>query len=163
MKIIIISDIHDNQTNLEKCLDWAQENKIKKMVCCGDITNSETLDVLAGSFDGKIFLIKGNMEIYQEEELGKYDNIEYGGRIGIFKIEGRIVGACHEPFLIDKILEREKPDMIFYGQTHKPWIMEREGIKIINPGPLGGMFSSASFAIWDMDSEKPELKILDTL
>lgn len=163
MKIAVISDIHDNQINLKKCLNWIKENKIKKIVCCGDITNSETLDILANDFDGKIFLVKGNVEIYREEELEKYNNIEYGGRIGIFKIGEKIVGACHEPFLIDKIFKKGEPDIIFYGQTHKPWLAKKRGIEIINPGTLGGMFFRATFAIWDRENKKLELKILDTL
>lgn len=163
MKIAIVSDIHDNQVNLKKCLDWLKKGKFKEMIYCGDITNNETLDILAKGFPGKIYLVKGNAEIYQEEDLEKYKNIEYGGKVGIFNVGGKIVGICHEPFLIDSILEKERVDIIFHGHTHRPWIREKEKTRIINPGTLGAMFMRATFGIWDSETGKLELKILDEL
>jgi predicted phosphodiesterase len=100
MKIVIISDIHDNLPNLEKCLSWCKENKIEKIICAGDLTNSETLQILSENFKGEIFIISGNGEIYDEDEIIAYDNINHGGRFAIFKIDGKNVGVCHEPFFI---------------------------------------------------------------
>ena len=60
-----------------------------------------------------------------------------------------------------KILPKEKVDIIFHGHTHKPWAEEKEGVKIINPGTLGGVFTPATFAIWDTAKEEPELKLLN--
>lgn len=175
MKIAIISDIHDNLINLEKCLKWCSENQIEKIICCGDITNSETLGILANHpllfkerggvrSAGDIFLVRGNMEIYDEDELSAYPNIINGGRTAIWKIGGKKIGVCHEPFLIKEIFSKaKKPDIIFYGHTHKPWIEEKGGTKIVNPGTLGGVFSRATFAVYDTDKIEPELKILDLL
>ena len=64
MLIAIISDIHDNLANLEKCLNWAKANNCGELICPGDITNSETLQFLAHHFSGPIHLVKGNMELY---------------------------------------------------------------------------------------------------
>ncbi|MBD3248365.1 YfcE family phosphodiesterase [Candidatus Falkowbacteria bacterium] len=163
MKIAIISDIHDNLVNLKKFLLWTHDNKAESIICCGDLTNSETLNVLASGFDGSIYLAKGNMELYSEKDLERYDNIEHGGKQACFKIDETMFGLCHEPLYIDKILKNDKPAIIFYGHTHKPWIEERNGIKVVNPGTLGGMFSRATFAVWDTDKKGLELKILDLI
>ncbi len=96
MKIAIISDIHDNLVNLKKCLNWCADENIESLVCCGDITNSETLNYLANNFRGQIYLAKGNVEIYNEDEIKKYKNIFYYGRAGRFELEYRIIGICHE-------------------------------------------------------------------
>jgi len=168
MKITIISDIHDNLVNLKKCLDWRGQENIKNIICCGDITNGETLKFLSDNFKGKIYLVRGNIEIYDENEARQYDNIEYLGRIGKIQLGGRIIGICHEPAYISKVMELSsgggaRCDIIFYGHTHKPWEDKKDGIKIINPGTLGGMFTKATFAVYDSDTESVELKILELL
>lgn len=163
MKIAIIADIHDNLINLEKCLSWLKQEKISQLICLGDLTNSETLKVLAKNFLGPIYLIRGNIEIYSEDELKKYKQIKYWGRIGQMDIENKKIGFCHEPYLIDEVLQLGKFVIIFYGHTHKPWISEKDGIKIVNPGTLGGVFQKATFAFWDTNKDEPELKILEAL
>ncbi len=168
MKIVIISDVHDNLVNLEKCLNWCKNEKIKHLICCGDITNSETLKFLAEKFIGEIYLVKGNIEIYDEEDLKKYKNIQYFGKIGRFKINNTTIGICHEPYLIDKILEKDSCEIIFYGHTHKPWssyAKASDGKKTltVNPGALGGMFMKSTFAVYDTKSKVMELKILESL
>lgn len=163
MKIAIISDIHDNLINLEKCLSWLQQEKISQLICLGDLTNSETLKVLAKNFSDPVHLIRGNIEIYSEDELKKYKNIKYYGQIGKMEVGNKKIGFCHEPYLIAEVLKLEKFNIIFYGHTHKPWVMEKGGIKCINPGTLGGVFQKATFAVWDTDKDEPELKILEEI
>jgi hypothetical protein len=160
MKVAVIADIHDNLTNLEKCLDFCLENNIEKMICCGDVTNSETLKYMADNFSGEIFLVRGNMEIYEEEEAGQYNNINYLGRIGHADIAEKTIGMCHEPFLLDKVLEEKECDMVFYGHTHQPWEEARKGTRIINPGTLGGVFSKPTYAVWNTETDEMEMQFI---
>lgn len=177
-KFAIISDIHDNLINLEKCLRWCQsrrgtansahsnkskDDKIKNIICCGDVTNSETLKFLSVNFDGNIYLVKGNVEIYDEDEIRQYKNIKYFGRTGRFELSGKNIGFCHELYLVEEVLEKGQCDIVFYGHTHKPWEGEARGTKIVNPGTLGGVFAKATFAAWDTENNKLELRLLDTL
>lgn len=163
MKIAVISDIHDNLVNLEKCLNFCKKEKIKNLICCGDVANSDTLKFLSENFKGNIYLVRGNMEIYEEEEIEKYKNIKYLGRFGRFELAGKIIGVCHEPWFIKKVLEQGDCDIIFYGHTHKPFEYIRGKTKIINSGTLGGVFTKATFAVYNTESEETELKILEML
>lgn len=163
MKVVIISDIHDNLENLKKCLDWCRGKKIEKIICCGDVTNSESLQFLANNFLGGIHLVKGNVELYEEEELVGYKNINYSGRVGRVEFDNKKIGFCHEPYLISKVLEKGDCDIVFYGHTHRPWSEDQEGVKIINPGTLGGVFQRATFAFWQTEKDEPELKVLDVI
>ncbi|OGF27679.1 hypothetical protein A2303_00420 [Candidatus Falkowbacteria bacterium RIFOXYB2_FULL_47_14] len=163
MKIVIISDTHDNITNLKKCLDWCRQNDIQEIICCGDVTTDETLEFLAGNFAGFVRLVKGNAVLFDEEGVGKYGNIKYYGRIGRFELDGKMIGVCHEPFLIDYVLRHGPCDLVFYGHTHEPWIEKRGRMHVVNPGTLGGTFSKATFAVWETESGKLELKILEKL
>jgi len=163
MRIAIISDIHDNLVNLEKCLNWCDQQKVAGLICCGDITNSETLHFLATHFKGAIHLVRGNVEIYHEQELDQYNNIKYYGKIGRIELSSKVIGICHEPYFIDKIIKQGGYNIVFYGHTHKPWQSERNGIILINPGTLGSMFSKATFAVWDVENEDMVLKILEKI
>jgi hypothetical protein len=162
VKFLIISDIHDNLVNLEKCINWGKSEKAENAICCGDIVNTETLQYLSKNFK-TIYLVRGNLEIYDESEVKKYKNINYLNRLGVFEIDGKAIGLCHEPWFIKKVLEIKKCEVIFYGHTHEPWIEEKDGCIIANPGTLGGVFNKASFAIWDSQSNKLELKILELI
>ncbi|RLC36090.1 hypothetical protein DRH27_05780 [Candidatus Falkowbacteria bacterium] len=167
MFVAIISDIHDNLINLKTCLDWCRNNKIEAMICCGDVTNSDTIEYLSKHFPGKIHLVKGNIELYNEAELEKYKNIIYYGKTGRFEIGSKIVGVCHEPFYREDVIKKGRCDIIFYGHTHKPWekVETRHGasLRLVNPGTLGGVFLKATFAAWDTDSDNIELIILDNI
>lgn len=157
MKLLIISDIHDNLPNLDKCLDWAFSHKAKAMLCCGDVTNSDTLRHLAQKFKGSVYIVRGNAEIFDRSELKQYANIADGGKIGRWSIADLTIGACHEPYLIDKVREKGSCDFIFYGHTHEPWIEKRGNTVVANPGTLSGMFSRATFAV--LYTETRELRL----
>lgn len=163
MKIVIISDIHDNLVNLEKCLNWCRKNNVKNIICCGDITNSETLKYLADKFKGTIYLVRGNIELYKKQEVERYKNIDYLNKIGQININNKKISFCHEQYLVNEVLKQSHCDIIFYGHTHKPWIEERDGVKIVNPGTLAGLFQKATFAVWDTKNNKLELKILEKI
>lgn len=166
MLAAIISDIHDNLVNLRKCLSWCQKQTIKNIICLGDLTNSDSLASLHNNFPGKIFLIQGNMEIYQTEEIKKFPRINNCGRYGKIKLDNINIGLVHEPFFIKKLLEENKNlefDFIFYGHTHKPWLETKNNLRIANPGTLGGVFQMASFATLDSQTKKLDLKILNEL
>ncbi len=163
MKVIIISDIHDNHVNLNKCLSWCENNNIEELICCGDVTNIETIGTMAASFPGTIHLVRGNINLYKEKEIEKYANINNYGRLGFFKLDNYSIGLCHEPFLIEEVKKKGICDYIFYGHTHRPWIEEKNKINTVNPGTLGGMFQKGTFAVWDTTRNKIELKILETI
>lgn len=165
MLIAIISDIHDNIANLDKCLTWCRQNKVSSMICCGDITTIETMTHLAQNFVGEIFVVTGNAEIYQEKEINKLKNINFYGEIGINEINGIKIGFCHEPEKIGKVqdLSPFELDFIFYGHTHKPWLEKKATTLIVNPGTVSGVFTQGTFAVLDSKEKNITLKILADL
>lgn len=184
MKIAIISDIHDNLTNLEKFLDWAKDNKIEEIFVCGDLCAPATLvKVLAPGFAGKIRIVFGNVcdRDLEKEKAGELKNIIHYGDLAEFGIsqkdaefnppirragaEGRgkddiKIAITHFPDVAKKLAESQKYDMVFYGHSHKPWIEQVGKTILANPGTLAGMFYEATFAVWETESGKLELKRL---
>ena len=162
--ILIISDIHDNLVNLEKCLNWGKANNATGVICCGDITNAETIGFMSRNFSGPITAIRGNMEVYDDTDFIPYKNFNYLGRYGVIEIEGKKIGLCHEPDFIDDVLKLSRDLVyIFYGHTHKPWLEDKDHVTRVNPGTLGGVFQKATFATWEPATNKIELKLLETL
>ena len=166
MRLAILSDIHDNLVNLDICLRWLRQEKIKKIIFCGDLTNAETLDRFAANFTGEIFIIRGNIELYEATQLSAYPHLRDRGQIGREIIGSLKIAFCHEPKKIETILKdaaAPEPDFIFYGHTHKPWIEKRGAIIIANPGNLAGSWHQATFAVLDTETKKLELKIMTNL
>ena len=162
MKFLVISDIHDNLVNLKKCVNWGKAENIENAICCGDVVNSETLQYLSESFK-TLHLVPGTPALYDEAEIKKYKNIKYLGRFGVFELDGKTIGLCHEPWYIKSVLKIKSCQIIFYGHTHEPWIEEKAGLITANPGTLGGVFNKASFAVYDSANGNLELKILELL
>jgi len=163
MKIAVFSDVHDNLVNLDKFLKWSNNNNIKELLCCGDVTTVQTLEIVSKKFSGNIHLVIGNVDMFTEKEIANLSNVKCYGKVGRALIGGRQIGMCHEPFLIEKVLEIGKCDVVFFGHTHKPWIEEKQGVSTVNPGTLGGVFQKATFSVFETTKGKLDLKILNTL
>lgn len=159
MKIAIISDIHDNLEYLNIFFKHCQEKEIDSVICCGDVTTLETFKILRKNFSGMIHFVFGNIDMFSPRDISGLQNVKSYGRVGRVEIEGRKIGMCHEPYLIDKVLEKGECDFVFYGHTHKPWIENRGKTIVANPGTLGGVFQKSTFSILDAETGKLELTI----
>lgn len=164
MRLAILSDIHDNSVNLNKALDWINHNSIDKIIFGGDATTLETMQNLA-RFAGEIFIVSGNVELYEPAELSALPNLRHMGERGLIDLDGLSIGLTHEPRKIPKLFETAaKPlDFIFYGHTHKPWLETRGTTLVANPGNLAGQWYPATFAVLDTATRKLELKRLANL
>jgi len=173
MKIAIISDSHDNVPNMEKALKYINDQKIKTIVHCGDLcAPSMLISVIVPNFKSKIYLVNGNVGDPEllEEIAKKYKDVNVCGDTGKIEIDGKKIGFTHFPIEAKKLAETGKYDLVFYGHTHKPWeenlrltTDNSKTVRLVNPGTLAGMFYKATFAIYDTESDKLELKILETI
>ncbi len=153
MKIAIVSDTHDNMANFNKVIEWLNKEKIRLMLHCGDICNQEIIDEALKSFKGEIKFVRGNGDFHLHS-IAEEMKIELGGK-KIF--------LNHYPDVAKKAAESGKYDLVFYGHTHKPWLEEIGNCKLVNPGELAGQRFKPAFAVYDTDSGKLELKILEKL
>ncbi len=161
MLVAIISDIHDNLVYLVRCINYCQKINVAVILCCGDITDNETIKKLM-DFKKDIYLIRGNADNFTDEVFLDLPRIHYLGRTGEVLIEKKKIGLCHEPLYIENMLT-DNYDFIFYGHTHKPWIDTRGSTQVINPGTLGGGSNPSTFAIWDTSKPLPGLIRTETI
>jgi len=153
MKIGIISDTHDNWNNFKKAIEWFNKEEIKTVLHCGDIFSQETIDNVDKIFSGEIKYVKGNAD-YSLENIPEKLDIELGNKK---------IGFAHFPDVVKKMAQSQDYDTVFYGHTHRPWDEKIGNCHMINPGELAGHFYKPTFAVYDTDNGKLELKILETL
>ncbi|MBU1037158.1 metallophosphatase family protein [Patescibacteria group bacterium] len=166
MKIAIISDIHDNVPNLEKALNWLKQNKIEQLIFCGDLCAPSILaKVLAPNFSGPIHMVFGNVEDRNllPKMVASFPQVQHYGDQGEIELENKKIAFVHFPKQARRLAESQKYDLVFYGHDHKPWEEKIKQTRLVNPGTLGGLFSLATFAVYDTVSDNLELKILHTL
>lgn len=166
MLIAIISDTHDNFTNIEKFLSWAKENKIEIIIHCGDITTTEVITKLFAPTQINFHYVLGNIGDRQSLLIigNHFPNIHCYGDQGELKLNNLQIGFCHFPEVAQQLAQQGNYQLIFYGHTHKPWIETLDNnCQLINPGTLGGVFQKATFAVYDTKTKKLELKILELL
>ena len=177
MLIAIISDIHDNTVNLQKVLNYCVQEKVEKIICCGDLGSNETLDFLCNNFSGEIFYALGNMETgrldvsalknstHNNDNSIHYKNATIFEKFGETKIDKKAVAFIHFPREAKALAETGKYDFVFHGHTHKPWVSSAKatddqrptGYTILNPGTVTGDFYPPTFAVWNTETDKFEL------
>lgn len=168
MLVAVISDVHNNEVNLKKVLDYCKSNKIEKIVCCGDLASDETLYFMADNFNppsgGEIFYVFGNMDNGQLQEfknVESYKNVKLFADFGEAEIDGKKIAFVHFPEVAKRLAETGKYNFVFYGHTHKPWTASvktsaSQGISecvMLNPGNVAGEYYLPTFATWDTDGD----------
>jgi hypothetical protein len=161
MLVAIISDIHDNEANLKKILDYCAREKIGTIICCGDLASIETLDFLNDNFRGIVFYTFGNMD---NDYLKNYSFLNnHYKRTEIFKIFGEAdmeknkIAFVHFPEKAKKLSETGKYKFVFYGHTHKPWTEKINNCTMLNPGNVTGTHYLPTFAVWNTENDNFKL------
>jgi hypothetical protein len=156
MQIAIASDIHNNEVNIEKVLRYCAEQKIKTLVCCGDLASKEVLDLMNDNFSGEIYYTFGNAdytELRELESIEKYRNTFLFKNFGEAKISNKSIAFVHFPREARKLAESGKYDFVFHGHTHKPWEEIFGNCKILNPGNVAGEIYPPTFAVWNTEND----------
>lgn len=161
MKIAILSDTHDNITTFNKAIHWLNTEGIKLMLHCGDICNQETIDEAVKNFKGEIKFVRGNGD-FELHEVPETMEIEVGGNPST-GLRARKIFFNHYPDIAKKAAESGKYDVVFYGHTHRPWEERIGNCRLVNPGEMAGQRYKPTFAIYDTETDKLELKILEKL
>ena len=166
MKIAIISDSHDNLPNFKKAGSWLKREKVKLLIHCGDICAPIVLKESLRGFSGKVHVIFGNTDgdQYRITKISEeFPNIIVHGELGKIKVAGKKIAFVHFPEFARGLAATQKYDLVFYGHTHKPR-EERVGkCKLVNPGNVAGLFHKATFAVYNTETDKLEIKSLEKI
>lgn len=160
MKIAIISDVHNNKTNLKKVLDYCRGENIQTIICCGDLASMKTLDFLNDNFSGGIYFCFGNMDdshLKNYDFEAKYKNTWIFRDYGETKIGNYDIAFVHYPEKAKELCQTGKYDFVFYGHTHKPWIEKVNNCTSLNPGNVANEIYPPTFAVWNTENDNFDL------
>lgn len=129
MKILIVSDTHRKDSNLERVLE--AEGPVDRLIHLGDLEENES--VIQKMADCPIDIVSGNNDYFcdfpKEKEimLGSYKTLLTHGHYYYVSLD-------------TKMLTREAQargfDIVMYGHTHRPRVEQKGSLWLINPGSL---------------------------
>ena len=129
MKILVVSDSHGRDANLESVLERVKP--IDLFVHCGDVEGSEDyLEVIA---ECPVHIVAGNNDHFSD--LNREEVFSLG--------EHRVLLTHGHYYYVsvgtERILEeakRRNADVVIFGHIHRPVHEERDGVLILNPGSV---------------------------
>lgn len=158
MKIGVISDTHDQQELILKCVQMLNEAKVEWVVHCGDWVSPFVLH----SFKDLKMPIKG---VFGNNDGDKFRHLQYSQALHLdikyedrfleLMIDHRRIAVFHGDYqeIVQALVTCGAYDAVFHGHTHKK-VNETHGKTLsLNPGSLMKMTQGeplgASFAIYD--------------
>ena len=161
MKFAIVSDTHDNIANFNKVIHWLNEEHIELILHCGDICNREIINEALNNFKGDIKFVRGNGD-FELDDIPEKMELSLGGNPST-GLRARKIFFNHYPDIAKNMAKSGKYNLVFYGHTHRPWEEKIGESRLVNPGEVAGQRFKPTFAIYDTETDKLELKVLEKL
>ncbi|MBS6398234.1 MAG: metallophosphoesterase [Clostridiales bacterium] len=129
MKILIVSDTHGREKNLETVLE--KTGPIDRLIHLGDVEDGE--EYIRTLTEAPITMVAGNNDYFtdlpNEEiiQLGRYRALVTHGHYYYVSIEK------------ERLREEARSrgvDIVMYGHTHRPYLEQKPGLTVLNPGSL---------------------------
>jgi len=164
MKILIVSDSHDNDEKLSRAISAGNDAGCEVMLHAGDFVSPPTLDNLK-SFEGKVYLVWGNNEgekVGFIAKVAQLENTEMVGNVMEKEFNGLKFYMNHYPEIVENAALTGKYDVCIYGHDH---IYHEEiisnGTLLLNPGEVHGNKTGVSTCmIFNTETKKVEKVIL---
>lgn len=164
MKILIVSDSHDNNGKLQGAISAGNNAGCDVMLHAGDFVSPPTLDN-PGSFNGKVYLVWGNNEgekVGFVNKIAQMENVEMTGDVMEKEFGGLKFYMNHYPDIVENAALTGKYDVCIYGHTH---VYNEEvvsnGTILLNPGEVHGNKTGVSTCmIFDTETKKTEKVII---
>ncbi len=157
MKIGVMSDTHDHLSNTIHALSIFHEHGIETIIHCGDLTS---LEMVSHFRDFRLIYTMGNMDHVTgaiKKRLEKMRKDNFAGMIFRGTLDGVPVAAVHSHVegAVMALVQEKRYKWLFHGHTHEKRDETIQGVRVVNPGALGGMGREPrSFCIVDLAEEE---------
>ena len=150
MRILVVSDTHGHENNLERVL-----KKIRKpdhLIHCGDVEgHQKILREMAGC---PCTFVRGNNDFFTDLQISEI--VEFG-KYRIYVTHGHLHGVSWDNSEVLKEARENGCNVAMYGHTHVPVLQQAvsdDGITVLNPGSLAYPRQSGrkpSYAVMEID------------
>jgi putative phosphoesterase len=153
MKIGVLSDTHDNLTNIRKAVAEFSARGIEAILHGGDFCSPFVLAEFTPLFEKgiKMHAIFGNNDgdrILLKERGGNHCTFRDG--MYVLTLDGRRIVLMHYPDIAEDLHQSGGFDLVIYGHNHQPKV-KGTSKKLLNPGACSGYLA-----------EKPTIAVVDT-
>jgi len=158
----IISDTHDNRTNIVRAVELFNRTGVSLVIHGGDIVAPFTaLDFKA--LNCAMEMVFGNND---GERIGLVNSFSGIGNLlpgpRTFLFQGKKFLLMHEPECMDAVAAAAGVDVIVYGHTHEVDVRLGHPL-VINPGEAGGWLTGkATMALLDLETMTVEIVSLNS-
>ncbi|GAA6491016.1 MAG TPA: metallophosphoesterase [Candidatus Bariatricus faecipullorum] len=129
MRVLIISDTHGRHTGFDQAIDQAGE--IDFLIHLGDTEGGEHyIEAVAGC---PCYIVAGNNDFFSD--MPREMEISLGG-YRMFLCHGHQYQVSLGPERIRDEGIARNCDIVMFGHTHRPLVLEEKGITLLNPGSL---------------------------
>ncbi len=162
MKVGILSDSHDNLTNLRKAVEALNDAGVTHALHAGDFIAPFVANELE-KLRCPLLGVFGNND---GERLGLQARLKaFGAQVKVqpafVKLSGKNFVIVHEHELVDALAKSEQFDVVVYGHTHAVDIRRLEnGCLIVNPGEVGGWLTGKATLVV-LDTETMETNLVE--
>lgn len=140
MKILILSDIHDNVWAMQTILKFPQSTEADALICCGDLCSPFIIDLLS-VFKKPVHIVLGNNDCdvaAMAGKLPKYANIKIHGEYYRDELDNKTIAVNHYPDKAQKLLQLQAYDVVCYGHDHSIFAKHEGKTLLLNPGAVMG-------------------------
>lgn len=152
MKIGVLSDSHDNLENLNKSLNYLEENNINTVIFCGDFCSPIPVNKCIATFKGEVHAVFGNTEdrhLITVLSLTTVTNLKIYGEYAELNFDNRKIAVTHYPFYANAIAKTQEYDAVFHGHNHTASKELIGKSLLVNPGELLGFKEEPRFGVYN--------------
>ncbi len=158
MRVLVISDSHDNIVRLKHALGFAKEIKARAVIHCGDWSSPGVVNIM-DSLGIKVYGVLGNADIDPQIVVSlRKAKVKFNSRFLKLTLRGRKIGVCHYPGKLKEAIKSQEYDVLFCGHIHSKHRAVYGKTLVARPGALGRT-SSPSFAVYD--TERNDVEFVD--
>lgn len=162
MRLIVISDTHDNLAWLDKALEMIENFKVDGLVHCGDVQTVDTLVYLCTKFIKPVWVAYDPPNDHLEDLVNH--RIDWPKNLKsihqLIEISAAALAATHRLEEATNLAASGKYKYVCYGHSHLPWDKQEGGVRIFNPGNLCGVRARPSFATLDTETDDLQLYLV---
>jgi uncharacterized protein len=164
MLIGVISDTHDNLTQIEKAVQYFNQQNVDLVLHAGDYCAPFVLAKLK-MLKCKLIGVFGNNDGDHEllkKRFSETSNCTIHDRFAEVNADGYKIALLHgdEPELLFALIGSQGFNAVIHGHSHNKGIEQRGKTLIINPGELCGYLTGKS-TLALLDTEKNQAQIVE--